>query len=486
MAEMKKFVEPMFAEMRRFVTMENVSFQGLDNTPLQNRITKAERKLQLSFKAKLNKALHEIVKKPSLGKFYILSDGHTYEVENNQAFFEGYNFAEPEEQTFIMDISAIRDVNEHEGFMRLVIPISRNFWIHNIHSYAIQTERNLCLGLLILPFDEGEVHVFTVTNGQDKQQYMVIEPQFVATKEQLFNIHYAVATGLGLITGTAYFGEAYLLVSNSLKFETFDAISFYSLRETVRSQYMIFTTNMYWVEMLLKEGRHNGYALDMVRDENGEVKRGLVNWLYEETYGQIIVNMYKYPEFARAAMILIDGTDKALDYQAAIYAVALETLCTKLKDIYGMEFSGIINNEKGTWTRIRKPVTKLFRERCGFYDVEKGIENRITNRIPNLNEISNTDKFNLVLERLGLKKLQSDDDAIGQRNNLLHGNLVDKTADDSTDFDDMYYYSLVLHRLCSAIIFKFAGYKGYLVNNAVLMDRKVACDMREPVLIEIV
>ena len=117
--------------------------------------------------------------------------------------------------------------------------------------------------------------------------------------------------------------------------------------------------------------------------------------------------------------------------------------------------------------------------------MKKGFENRIAKRIPNLNEISNTDKFNLVLERLGLKKMLSDDDAIGQRNNLLHGNLVDKTAEDSTDFDDMYYYSLVLHRLCSAIIFKFAGYNGYLVNNAVLMDRKVACDRRELVLIEI-
>ena len=44
MAEVKKFVEPMFAEMRRFVTLENVTFQGLDNIPQQNRITKAERK----------------------------------------------------------------------------------------------------------------------------------------------------------------------------------------------------------------------------------------------------------------------------------------------------------------------------------------------------------------------------------------------------------------------------------------------------------
>ena len=150
-----------------------------------------------------------------------------------------------------------------------------------------------------------------------------------------------------------------------------------------------------------------------------------------------------------------------------------------------MSFDGIINNDQGTWTRIRKPMTKIFRERCGMYEIDKLVEDRIANRIPNLNEISNNDKFNLVIERLGLRKMVSDDEAIRQRNNLLHGNLVDKTSDDSTDFDDMYYYSLVLHRLCTAILFKYGGYKGYLVNNAVLMDRKVACERREPVLIEI-
>lgn len=147
-------------------------------------------------------------------------------------------------------------------------------------------------------------------------------------------------------------------------------------------------------------------------------------------------------------------------------------------------FSGIIK-DKGTWTRIRKPLTKAFRESCSPFEIEKRIEDRIANRIPNLNEISNTDKFKLVIDKLGLKRSLSDDEALEQRNNLLHGELVEKTAEDSTDFDDMYYYSLVLHRLCTAIIFKFAGYHGYLVNNAVLMDMKVACERKEPVLIEI-
>lgn len=479
-----KQVEPMLSEIRGLVSMENVSIEEIEHMPSENRITKADRKLQLTFKAALDKNLHNVVKNPSLGNLHIHAGSRTYKVENNQAYFGGYNFMEPEAQTFTMNISAMRDMAEDDGFMRLVLPISKNYWVHILRTYALKTEKGIGGGLLIITFKEGEIHVFTVTDNETKQQYMVIEPQYEVSKGTLFNIHYAVATGLGIITGTAYFDETYVLVGESLEFDSFKAVSYYSLRETVHSQYVTFSTNMYWVEMLLKQGKHNGYALNMIRDEKGAVKSGLVDWLHEETYGQIIYNMYQYPEFARAAIILIDGTDKALDYQAAMYAVALETLCTKLKDIYKMKFDGIIK-DKGTWTRIRKPVTKSFVEACGRYSIDKAIIDKISQKIPKLNDISNADKFKLVIERLGLKTLASDNEAISQRNNLLHGELVEKTSEDSTDFDDMYYYSLVLHRLCSAILFKFAGYQGYLVNNAVLMDRKVACERKEPVLIEI-
>ena len=485
MSEIRKIVEPMFAEMQRLVTMENVTIGELPHIPQQNKMAKAERKLQLSFDAVLNREIHQMVSNPSLGMLHLKAGVHTYVIENNEAYFEGYNFMTEEEQTFTLSISAIRDVNESEGYMRMVIPISKSYWGHNLRTYSVKVGQTYFGGLMILKLDEGEVHVYTVSEGQSKQQYMIVEPQYKVSRATLFNIHYAVATGLGIITGTAYFGEAFLVTSDSLEFDAIRAISYCSLRETVHSQYVTFSTNMYWVEMLLKQGKYNGYALEMVTKKDGEVKKGLVDWLYEDVYGQIILNMYRYPEFARAAIILIDGTDKALDYQVAMYAVALETLCTKLKKIYGMKFDGIINNDNGTWTRVRKSITKTFLVSCAQYGVEEPQKEKIANKIPKLNEISNTDKFNLVIDRLELNRMQSDNDAIEQRNNLLHGELVAKTAEDSTDFDDMYYYSLVLHRLCAAIIFKFAGYKGYLVNNAVLMDRKIACDRREPVLVEV-
>jgi len=484
MDRVTKLIKPMFAELNRLVALDNVTFEGLGSIPAINSIRKAERKLQLRFKATLNQDLLDAANSPSLGEMLVHTPDHTYVIENNQAYFDELNLLYGKEQTFTMSISALRDIEECEGFLRLVVPIDKNYWSHKLCTSTFQTESLFSNSLMILKLDEGCVHIYTVTDGQTNQKYLVVEPQYEVTKDILFNIHYAVAVGLGIITGTAFFGEAYVLVGDSIEFKTYKAASYYSLRDSVQSQYATFSTNSFWLELLLKQGRYNNYALEMIRDEKGKVKSELVDRLGEETCGKIIKNMYLYPEFARAAMILIDGTDKALDYQAAMYAVALETLCTKLKKIYGMQFDGIIK-DKGKWTRIRKPMTKVFRDSCNQYGIDKHSKDRIENGISKLNEISNSEKFKLVIERLGLHMMASDYDAIDQRNYLLHGELVKKISGASTDFDDMFYYSLVLHRLCTAIIFKYAGYNGCLVNNAVLMDRKPACEKKEPVLFEI-
>lgn len=158
----------MFSEIRSMVALENVTVSGLDHIPAKNRIVKAERKLQLQFEAVLDKELHEVVKHPSLGRFSIQTDEHSFVVEENQAYFEGYNFLDPNDQTFTINISAMRDANEQEGYMRLAIPIAKSYWVHNLHTYAVQTERSLFGGLMILKFEEGEVHVYYVTDGETK------------------------------------------------------------------------------------------------------------------------------------------------------------------------------------------------------------------------------------------------------------------------------------------------------------------------------
>ena len=55
MVEIFKKIEPMFAEMMRLETMENVVIDWLDHIPAENMISKVERKFQLTFESVLGK-----------------------------------------------------------------------------------------------------------------------------------------------------------------------------------------------------------------------------------------------------------------------------------------------------------------------------------------------------------------------------------------------------------------------------------------------
>lgn len=153
--------------------------------------------------------------------------------------------------------------------------------------------------------------------------------------------------------------------------------------------------------------------------DEGSLNPCLVNWLEESDYIPIIQNMYQHKEFARATMILLDGTHSPLDYQAANFCVALETICTKIKKLESLEFGGKL--EKGIWTRIRKKTLKSMKEAFELYKIDKAMCAKFEQSLAKLNDISNADKFWLTIDRAGIQRTDSDNDAIAQHNYLLHG-----------------------------------------------------------------
>lgn len=476
----------MFSAIRRINNMENVVVEGLDCLPAMNILQKDSRRLILKFDAILDNSIEELANSFSLGDIVLIDKEEKYGINNFQAFFMGYDIMSFETQTFSIAISNLRSNGYNQNgsyFFRMAIPIERNFWVHEIHSYGIETDMGFYGSLLSPKYPKGEVHIYSVTDKKAEQQYMVVEPQYKVSEQELLDIQYSVAMALGLITGTATFGEAYILASDNIDFAVVKGCSYVSMRESIKSQYHTFTTNMYSILMSLKIGTNNKYAIQQISENGKTPKRGLVNWMEKPDYTPIFANLYQYPELARAVMILIDGTDKALDYQAAMFSVALETICTKLKSIYNMTFDGII--EKGVWTRTRKALIRVLKESFSENGVCAEISKRFESGLNYLNNLSNAEKFRKTISKTGLQLTDLDMKVIAQRNRLLHGDLAEQTSEESNTFDDMYYYSLALFTLCARILYKFFGYNGFLINNPVLMDRKPACDAKDPVLIKI-
>lgn len=312
---------------------------------------------------------------------------------------------------------------------------------------------------------------------------LVIEPNYKVTLHELQEIQYAVVLGIGLITGIAYFDDAYYIAYEDCDFDSPIGTSYSGLRDTIKGQYRIFTTNMYSLELSLSSGINNNYALSMIKEKDGRIKGGLVDELLKDFYSNLVVNIYRYPEFARAAVILLEASKQSLDYQAALYSVALETLSTKIKSLNQIKYNGVLT--KSIWKKVHQEIISSLANIATKYSFAPDIANRFKWKIDGLNGISNNEKFNLVIDSVGYQRTSADDDALRQRNLLLHGNLVQNTSPTSTQFDDIFYYSLMLHRICACVLFKFCGFNGYIINNPVLMDTLPACTRKEDLLIRI-
>ena len=180
---------------------------------------------------------------------------------------------------------------------------------------------------------------------------------------------------------------------------------------------------------------------------------------------------------------MIDASDKSLGYQVSLYSVTLETITTRLKRVFNVKYPGII--DKSTWKKLHKSIVKSYEQISKELAFSADIHDRYKRTLDNMNNISNQEKFNLVMDRIGHNRTASDDDAISQRNLSLHGSQVKKTAPNSRDADDYFYYSTVLCRLCYCLLFRYCGFDSYIINLPVLYDLEPACNLQEDVLIKI-
>ena len=103
------------------------------------------------------------------------------------------------------------------------------------------------------------------------------------------------------------------------------------MRNSVKGQYRFFTTNMYSLETALRYNKVE-YALAQIHDKNGQVLSNLQDWIQLDEFERLTVMLYRNEDLARAVLILIESSTMALDYEGAMCAVALETICSALDE----------------------------------------------------------------------------------------------------------------------------------------------------------
>lgn len=178
-----------------------------------------------------------------------------------------------------------------------------------------------------IAFDEGTIHVYPISIGEDK--YIAVESRMKCTYEMMHKFLYAISLSLGLITSIIPFDYSYIIASDSEDFSSNTLCGFTQMRPTIKGQYKFFTTNMYNIQDCLKRNKAE-YAISQLYDGENFLNH-LQDWTQMNEFENIVKMLYVNDDLARATLILIESSTLSLDYQGAMCAVALETICSALE-----------------------------------------------------------------------------------------------------------------------------------------------------------
>lgn len=458
---------------------QNIKISGLPFTDRNAQLSINNRELRLDF----HLTTEEAFKSHNFGflnRFYVINNnGEKYVVpEQNGVLCGTLNFGDSmtELQNYYIRISRLMNEkwNEKEKYYyRFLLPIEKVFWIYDIRTIIYQTGKSSCSGLIPIKFSEDEVQMYPVHIGE--QKYLAIESEMKCTYEMMQKYIYSISLSLGLITSIIPFDYAYIIATGTENFTDDLICGFTQMRPTIKGQYQFFTTNMYSIKEVLTRN-HVDYAMEQLYDGD-TFKAYLQDWIQIDEFEKIVLMLYGNEDLARATLILIESSTMPLDYQGAMCAVALETICSALEESKDKTYMS--NND---WKTKVKPLFDQLIDSL----LKKGIitefhASNMRNKLNSLNLASNKDKLSLPFSQRGYILSEQEKNIINSRNRFLHGHILGHSYEES--FQEVLYASLELQKLCILLLFRESGFKGLIVNNAVLMGLKNAISAKEPVLI---
>lgn len=357
-------------------------------------------------------------------------------------------------------------------YYRYVVPVGnsnidfRDFECYAYKSILKNKPMQYFLGLLKVYIDNVEYH-FEYTQDDNKNIYLIID----STKPCLFGnidkVAMSILVAYGFLSNTIYLHEAYIIFSKEKDFKLCDGIYYKSLRDTIKGQYPIFTTNAYSVLVpIYKKEKLELQETARIQEEDWLNKLQGFN---KDTFSKLVQNMYNYDSILRACIMTVEASKFPVDIQLAIYCVAFETFSKHIMNTHNIKPQSVI--DKKIWNNSLKPLFEnLVEEIKENKDIALNTQQVefLNRKINSFNNPTNKDMLKLPFEILGYTLSDEELKCIDYRNLSLHGSLPVK--ENEKELDKLFYINLMMHKLCSILILKLAEFDGYIINNIKLHE----------------
>jgi len=434
------------------LTQEKVTISGLPFTEKEARLSINERRpsFLLPTKEMIKMIVMHMKGTTQFKSLEVSMSNENYEISRANLSSSSEKNGEDDDHTCQIKFSRFMDSRwdeEAKYFYRLFLPIKDHNWRDLVHStayYQHSVYRSTPTESLIrIDFGGGgQVHVFSIRSGQDN--FLVIESQSSCTYSAIKKYMYPISLSLGLVTSVAPFDYAFVVTSETPEFDGKIMGGIVKLRSTIYNPYSFFIT----YSLDLYEGLKGiaDYTLHQLC-ENGRLKDPLDRPIEEQEFAALARMLYENKALARAALMLIDSSMN-LECLGAIYAVALETICTGLIEANKDFFSKYIEQKPwdDEWISNKNKLIRPFDLPEIGYELseEKGKE------------------------------------LLGIRNSFLHGGVLGFSH---TEYYKLLYPCMKLRSFCGILLFRHAGFKGPILNNAVALGLEEAIENEEPLFI---
>lgn len=468
--------------------MENCKVNGIEGVPTANKLVMNPGYMDLEFDALYN-AIPACAHMEYLPEFSFETAKATYMVPPYHGYFDGNIIVgSDQEQHFDLRFNKLTQTTinpQGNYYWRFVYPIDSSEWALKIKALPYKDEFGAChfYNLISTELAGHQMKVFAINANND--HWMVIETTESISYEEMDKRVMALTMALGLVLGRRYGDYCFHVASEELTFSQITGVEVLSLRETKSCPFKILNPNKNLLVEWLCQHDYQKYALEEMESNPGEG----IKWYFEEdatvtidAVSKLAQLCYQSNDMVLATSMLIDGSLMNIEYQEPFFHVTLETITSILLKDDNIALPPPMPQE-----RYKKEVEPVLIEALvSIQNLSEAAQQIYTKRIKHsLNAASNANKLDACFQKYGYTLTEADKEAIKKRNFTLHGHLTSEKKPLREQQHELLAVSLRLHKLCSILLLKEAGFSGKVLNNEVLFGIKEACERKEHVYIEV-
>ncbi len=310
--------------------------------------------------------------------------------------------------------------------------------------------------------------------------YLSIDTMAPITLAQMSTLSFNILLSFGFLIGEMPLDDCYVFAYDNPDFNAPLGMEYRSLVKTLRNDYRIFTSNAFsvLVPSSLVKDPVNGECriINIMHDRKWE---GKIECFPIDILSKLIQNFLDYDALSIGAFEMINACHLTLEMQPSAFSTVLETI-TKVTNKY----FGIGNTlnlvPPADWEAVHIDINAVIDKYTAPDHITETNAELLKRKTGNLSNPTNIDMLKASFPLLGYELTPDDITIIRNRDKAQHGSIKMSSSYEEV-FRDFQNISLGLHRLCSILLLRFAGYHGYIIN----CQRTFQCDMVAKPLIEI-